>query len=320
MPAYDRNSAIDYAKKFWDRPCDDGVFWLTNGAVDVARKRHELDASSADGWEPRFVPDGRGREQAVFTRKVGSTVETKVIHEWEGLADCAHFLSKCLTAGGVRLALLSVPKLVADLESRPDTKTLGEKVSQVAGQRIVDSGVFKPGDMIGYFNINPQGDYGGKKEYSHSTMYAGKLAAPNDPGHVTCHTKSRFPGLSAFEDEWFLDPGSYLYTFIHVASDDTPSVPGSALPGWWKVQYGADTFYYYLFADGRARWLRRAPRSVNEQPHSFEGGGYWFMQSGSIAITWRKTGSVESWTPIARTKSARAVLNDTTNGSASSLF
>jgi hypothetical protein len=123
MP-YDRAAAIDYARRFWNQPCDDGVFWLTNAEVNVARKRHELGAKVADGWEARFIPDGRGAEQAVFQRTVGvGPPEIKVIQPWEGLADCAHYLSRCLTTGGLRIAFLSVPKLVKALQSRSDTKT-----------------------------------------------------------------------------------------------------------------------------------------------------------------------------------------------------
>ena len=34
---YDRDKAIQYAEKYWDRPCDDGVFWLSNVVVNVAQ-------------------------------------------------------------------------------------------------------------------------------------------------------------------------------------------------------------------------------------------------------------------------------------------
>ena len=41
MP-YDRSKAVKYASEHWDRECDDGIFWLTSGAVSVEAKRKEL--------------------------------------------------------------------------------------------------------------------------------------------------------------------------------------------------------------------------------------------------------------------------------------
>jgi hypothetical protein len=317
---YDRNLAIDYAKRFWDRPCDDGVFWLNDRAVNVEHKRRELNAPAAEGWEPRFVPDGHGAEEAVFQRTRAGAVEKRLIQGWNGLADCAHFLSKCLTTGGVRIADLAVPKLVSDLQARQDTKTFGEKVDLAAGQRIVDSGVFSKGDMIGYFNIDPAGDYGGAVQYSHSTMYVGKLDA-SDPGRITCHTKSRFPGLSAFPDEWYLDAGSYKYTFIHLSADDVAPTRqvAAGLEGWWRVQFGAQTYYYFLFPDGRARWRSRPPRSKAETLHDAEGSAYWFRQLDKTVFFWRKSGSVEVWSVAGGVGSFRTVLNGGSSGTASKL-
>ena len=34
--AFDRDKAINYADTHWNIPCDDGVFWLTDGAVVTA--------------------------------------------------------------------------------------------------------------------------------------------------------------------------------------------------------------------------------------------------------------------------------------------
>ena len=64
-------------------------------------------------------------------------------------------------------------------------------MDQTAGQRVIDSGIFKPGDMIVYFNIDPHGDYGGAKQYAHSGMFAGKRGGDTE-GKITCHTICRF--------------------------------------------------------------------------------------------------------------------------------
>jgi hypothetical protein len=125
----------------------------------------------------------------VFQREVKGTLEEKEIQPGDGLADCAHFLSRCLTAGGFSAQEISVPKLVEHLKRRPDTKVLAERVTQERGQRIVDSGIFKRVDMLGYFNIDPRGDYGGRRQYSHSTMFVGKIRS-GDVGRITS-TRSR---------------------------------------------------------------------------------------------------------------------------------
>jgi len=308
--ALDRVAAIDYARRFWNRPCDDGVFWLTDQVVNVEQKRRELRAPVSEGWEAFFVSNGSGAEKAVFKRTVSGVVEIKLIQPWEGLADCAHFLSKCLQAGGKSINERGVPELVRKLRERTDTKTLAEKVPQDRGQRIVNSGIFKNGDMIGYFNIDPAGDFDGVRNYSHSTMYAGKLN-DTDPGRVTCHTISRFPGLSFVADEWFLHSG-YNYTFIHFSDDDPLPTPAMAvsLSGWWKVEYGARTEYYYIFRDGRARYTLRAPAS-NRELHVAEGSAYWFQALDKVTFIWQKTGTVEVWSPGRGPREFNIKVNDT---------
>ena len=323
---YDRSKAIDYARRFWDRPCDDGVFWLTNEAINVERKRKELKAPAADGWEPRFVKyidSGGEAEKAIFMRpRPGGGRDEILINDWAGLADCAHFLSRCLTAGGVKIAELGVPSLVAKLQARGDTKTLAEKVPRDRGQRIVDSGLFKIGDMVGYFNVSPTGDYGGRKEYAHSAMYTGKLPASGDEGHITCHTMSRFGGLSEHPDKWFLyTDNRYVYTFIHFSADDPPPSAATiaALPGWWKVQYAGRTEYYFILKDGRARYSLTAPKSAQAQLAGGDGSAYWFETGSTITFVWRNTGTMDVWTPGSGGNFS-IVVNGIARGAASRMF
>jgi hypothetical protein len=316
---YERDKAIQYAEKYWDRPCDDGVFWLTNDVVNVAQKRKELKAPEAEGWEPRFVKDINGAEEAVFRRKVGSHFEQRQIQPWEGLADCAHYLSRCLTTGGAAVNERGVSSLVNTLQGRSDTKTLVEKADKAGGQRIIDTGIFKKGDMFGYFNTSDQGDYGGAKRYTHSTMFTGKLDA-KDVGRVTCHTKSRFGGKSEHFDEWWLNT-DYAYTLIHFTSDDSPPDPTMAarLAGWWKLTYGATTEYYYILKDGRARYTLTAPKSKNElMQGSATGTAYWFQQLDKVTFIWRKTGTVEVWSRNG--DGFGSTINGSTTGKAVKLF
>ena len=306
--AYNRVDAVDYADRHWNIPTGDGLFWLNSAAVkiDQVRKANILrqpgwrPAPKADGWEPFFVDDGLGGEKAVFVRGSGATREEILINAWAGISDCAHFLSQCLTAGGAKTEAIAVGQLVGMLQARSDTKTLCEKVSREAGQRIIDAGVLKPGDMIGYFNIDPHGDYGGRKAYAHSTMYAGKIGGSTDGG-ITCHTICRFPGRSWVEDSWWLKPaGHYTYTFIHFSADDPIPNPVrlAATTGWWRVDYGSRSEFYFVEKSGTARFTKVAPKPGQTAIHGADGSAYWFMAaSGAITLVWKNTGTVEVWSP-----------------------
>ncbi len=305
---YTRKDAVDFADAHWNTPAD-GTFWLSDEEVvidqvrmrNVIRKPWWAKAPAGDGWQPFFVDDAGGGEKAVFRRVVAGVMQEILINPWEGIADCAHFLSRCLTEGGLSVNELSVPKMVKKLQGKSNIKTLCERVPQDAGQRVIDSGIFKPGDMVGYFNIDPKGDYNGAREYAHSAMYVGKIAGKTD-GAITCHTICRFPGRSWVEDSWWLQPpGHYLYTLLHIADDDIPPNPvaADAMAGWWQIDYAGKTEYYLMNKTGSVVYTKKAPTPGQRVVHLAEGSAYWFMAaaSGEITFTWRKTGTVEVWTP-----------------------
>jgi hypothetical protein len=310
----DRAKAVGFARTHWNTVSDDGVFWLTGEAVNVERKRRELGAPLAAGWQFRFVPDGAGGEKAVFQNP---PQPEKLVQGWDGLADCAHFLSRCLHAGGLPVSSLSVPELVRLLQTRADTRTLAERVSRAQGQNIVNSSVLKEGDFIGYFNISPHGDFGGARQYSHSTMYVGKIAVGGGAalGRVTCHTKSRFGGLTppVINDEWHLDSDHYQYTFIHFSDDDITrsSINNEDLVGWWRIS-GASPIFQYNDDRGRAYFTFQEPMSANAHLGAQE-TAYWFLQGTTpdIVFTWRKTGTVDVWQ---RAIAAGVGYDVTTNG------
>jgi len=293
----DRAKAIAFARKHWTIPCDDGLLCLDNEVLTIEHKRRELRAPAAEGWEARFVrytdETGAISEKAVFRKGT----EEKLINDWAGLADCAHFLSRCLQAGGVNVNQRGVHGLVMALQERSDTRTLCDRVDRETAQRVIDTGIFKNGDMLGYFNVSPHGDYG-EVRYTHSTMFAGK-PDPDDPGRITCHSMSRFPGLSDIEDRWFLKDG-YKYTLIHFTSDD--GVAGAAtartIAGWWKVTFGSETLFYDMLPDGRARMARTAPKTTTSPlPEAAAiASGHWFERAGVVTLIWRRTGTVEIWT------------------------
>ena len=319
---YNRSAATDYADRFWDRPCDDGVVWLTDGSIDIAAQRRAKHAPEGDGWQARFVDDGSGAEMLAFVKT--APLATKVVQGWAGLADCAHFVSKCLQKGGINIFDLGVPGLVAKLQARVDTKTLAEKVPRDAGQKVVNSGLLKPGDLVGYFNVSPDGDYGGAREYSHSTIFHGKLNASDD-GRVSWHTISRSGSGSSSNptvtDAWWLHDG-YTYTFIHFSSDDTPIslAVRSALEGWWQVDWGGRTYYYDIIGDGRARYTfsRPASEKVQLSPGTAVNSAYFFQTTNTLTFVWRKTGTVERW--IQDSDDSWIVSIDGFNGRANRLF
>ena len=310
--SYDRNAAIAYARRYWDKPCDDGIFWRNpSPPVEIENARKVLKASAKDGWEPRFVPDSAHNESAVYQRFFGGKTEEILIQGWSGLADCAHFLTRCIRAGGIPISEVSVPRMVTHLKSRFDVKVLAEQVTRDRGQRIVDTGFFKKGDILAYFNIDPHGDYNGRRQYSHSTMYVGKIDS-GDVGRITCHTKSRFAGLSFYPDEWHLEVDSYTYTFIHVAIDDVaPSrAVASKLSGWWGKSNGVGG-YYFLGPSGRASLTMRPPATHLEAPGAPLNSAYWFLADGKITFFWRRGGNVEEWKPTGRPD----IFMTTVNGS-----
>ena len=320
--AYDRNAAVKYAEKHWNIPCDDGIFWLSNERISIAAKRKEHKAPESEGWKAFFVKgDGTEPEKAVFRRTVAGKTEEKVINGWAGLADCAHFLSRCLSAGGAAIDERGVTSLVNTLQARSDTKTLCEKVARDRAQKVIDSGILKPGDMVGYFNVSADGDFGGKIAYTHSTMYVGKLDKAG-LGGVTCHTVARFPPHSWVNDSWWLHDG-YTYTLIHFSSDD-PMPNGNIVPtitGWWQLEYGREPAFSYISKNGTAQFVKTAPTKATDVPHGAVDQAYWFMEShGRMTILWKKAGAVEVWTPIGGPAAYTGLLNGSIPGKLTKLF
>jgi hypothetical protein len=326
----DRRAAIGYAKKYWNRVCDDDLIGAHPRTISVTQKRKELHAP-APRWEAVFVDYPYSAqvpaEKAVF-RDIHGIEPNKDIQLWEGLLDCAHYLSRCLTAEGIPMQVYGVAELVKTLKARRDTKTLAEKVSRVQGQRVVDCGILKPGDMIGYFNTNPHGYHAGR--YGHSGMYVGK--DDDSLGGMTCHTTCRFSGKRfpdgyAFGDSWYLhDPepegDSFLYTFIHFSDDDQPLTGTivNALPGWWKLEVGRTTAYYHVTRSGTAGYSSGAPRREFDQPPRGNDSAYYFRDGSKIIFIWRQTGNVAVWTMAGDRAQFNVALNGASGRATKVLF
>lgn len=287
----DRKAAIAYANAFWDRPCQDGTFWNTKREIIVSHERARLKASAADGWEARFVPDGAGAEEAAFIQRDPDGISIAslpgkwnkiTIWPWAGLADCAHFLSECLKAGKVQNAYsVSVPRLVKLLAAfRPSVmKTLAEKRSKDACQRVIDTGLFQPGDFIGYFNTDPQGDYG-EIDYTHSAMYVGGK-------FITCHTYCRYEDRGNFAVTWDIKHG-FNYTLLHFTDGDPQPSQATLdlLLGWWEVTALGKTLYYFFQRDGSVISSSKKPSSKTTAASGQH--GYWYEKDLEVIIFWNQ--------------------------------
>jgi hypothetical protein len=216
-----RKAAVEYARKYWNRVTDDDKFWTADEAVLVIEKREAMDAPASEGWEVFFVSDRQGGENAIFRRTVNGRTEDKPkpLATWNQLDDCTHYVSRCLRAEGIDFKETpDANELAEAMINGRDTNTLALKTTQEEGQKIIDSGLFKPGDLVAYYTEE-------KGRYTHTAMYIGKQSGrADDPGGISCHTVCRFQGLSeawngATDDSWFLHEG-LLYTLVHFSEDD----------------------------------------------------------------------------------------------------
>ena len=60
---------------------------------------------------------------------------------FNGLDDCAHYVSECLEKEGIHCATPSAPQLVQTLRSRHDTKTLADLVDPLRAKLMIDGAV-----------------------------------------------------------------------------------------------------------------------------------------------------------------------------------
>jgi hypothetical protein len=309
-----RDSVKDYVEKFWVHPCDDGVIHsYVKGSFKVEDERKRLAKQGKlpdpSKWTAIFCPDvddsGNvldGKERACFIKPNPAGEEIPVhssrppalngrfdvvtFHHDHGLVDCAHYVSRCLTTSGVKVNQPGVDGLVSTLRKMKETKTLGHKVTKAQGDRILATGVMKPGDVVTYLPPKASG-------YSHSTMYMGKDS--NKVHRITCHTLSRHQ--SFYDDaSWNIDddPG-WHFTLIHFGHDDTaiPATFLAALSGWFQVTAAGRTRYYRFNADGHVDRLDRKPANSRSVAVPATSHGYWFVRPMEIVICWPFQGDVD---------------------------
>jgi hypothetical protein len=302
-----RSDVQTYVNKYWDVPCDDGVVESIPYTQLLQTARQGLRRSGEDPaqWKPVFLRNyndhdgtpqcaaGCTSEELYLIRQtlyptLGGVAYDKdrigasdkvFLQGWKGLLDCAHYVSRCLSAGGVAMNTGYVPTLVSSLRNLRDTRTLGMHVAKAKAQNILNTGIMKTGDVIAYAHHD--------QHYYHSAVYMGS-------GQISCHTMSRSP---SFDGAWYIHPTDYLYTLIHFTQGDTnPATLGSRLAGWWEVVWRGRSYFYYYEANGKVRYTTARPASTSQTLHHGESNGYWFDQgSGQFVICWTSTGSVEQF-------------------------
>jgi hypothetical protein len=317
----DRSKVMDYADKHWMYPCDDGfVYSYTSpgGKLVVEEKRTQLHRQGKlpdpDSWEAVFIPATGNKERACFIRPNPTSGESLsppdhpakfpapyqgrfdvvTFHEDKGLVDCAHFVSRCVSSGGIALKHSYVPDLVEDLTRKPAAvaRTLGIKVDFDQGLQILDTGIVAPGDIIAYWKFI---EHEHRVGYGHSAVYTGKDSADGEH-RITCHTAPRYRQYF-FGENWSLyapPPHDKKYTFIHfVDPEDTiPPLAARVLEGWFQIdQLGRKEFYQFR-ADGTCVKSPQAPAGRHRVPAGHLQSGYWFVRGFDAVVFWPSQGQV----------------------------
>ena len=208
--------ALTHAKNFWFGPCEDDRVFLKRGPISVSDQFRFFGVSPSEWIAVFLFYDGRlgFKQEGLFLVPASDfTIPKLVAHNsvsgpndfsdfpnfmfvcswfdafpepvngvlprFNGLDDCAHYVSECLEKEGIHCATPSAPQLVNKLRNRHDTKTLADLVDPAKAKRMIDL-VVKDGDLFFYGRKN-----NGIKEYFHSSMMVDSTR-----GLVTTHTFS----------------------------------------------------------------------------------------------------------------------------------
>lgn len=298
--SFARAAVRGFARTYWDVPCPDGkVAGISypshlRAARQALKKRGEADG---DTWQAVFLrepkdADGEGlylvRPSAVSAAKSLhqrgdiANADLQLIHPDHGLLDCAHYCSSALASAGVTALTDSATALHGKLFARADTQTFATRAPYATAQLIFDSGMLQDGDMI-FYSLN------GSIHHC-ALILSGK--------YISCHTRSRHP-LNVNDRDWYLGAGTWTYTLLHFKTDDDLKPTGktlTALSGWWAMQFGAQTAFYYFDANGSVHGTTRRPTSAKATAAGANMHGYWYERGGKILVFWSKTGTFHEFT------------------------
>jgi Putative amidase domain len=201
LVSYSRVAAITYAKRFWDRVCQDGFVAL--GSTPWFR--------SVPGGIFEHV--GNPNDPERLKDSAGNIAAT-----WKEMDDCTHFLSSCLGSNGGGLPIhsefLKGPYGILSAQRLVDYLITQKKYAIFKAEKVTSdhTSELQPGDIIGHYRKS-------KGRYTHLTLYAGN-------GDIYCHTYSRSP-TCAWDHRWDIHAGDpdFLWSFIAITRPEvTPSI------------------------------------------------------------------------------------------------
>jgi len=212
---YDRRGALEYARTFWRRPCDDQFIAIRSGS---GRNFVQVPPGTTFEHEPR--PDGSSAGQEHARLPDGTQIP------WSALDDCTHFISCCIgqrpgrPCGGLAIGyhqlgapprapygIVRVSTMVDFLAGRLPGHP--RRVDVIA-ERSRDLGLvtrLEPGDLVAYFNTT-------SGRYSHLAMLL-------DGERIACHTycRSDHPDCT-WDNHWALGCTTHSWTFLHFTDRD----------------------------------------------------------------------------------------------------
>jgi hypothetical protein len=301
--AYSRDNAYNYAHTHWNTNCHDKIISLIGSpSINVDQKWKEMGLSGRrEDWEVKWfrtdpIDSQVAPESAAFVNRF--TGDKAFFQYWRGLGDCAHFMSRTLTAGGIEgLNTDFVPYLNGFLRNPArNTKVLADEAPGDRTERIISKKLMKKGDVILYV-APPGGELGGG--YVHSAMFVSEST-------ITCHTVSRW------NEDWKAPHyDGYTFTLIHFSHDDVPNAGlNTRIGGWWELTWRGQN-YYYFFASGGVSYTQQRP--TTRVPLLSKQRGHYFPQPlmNQILICWPQTGSVEDLTLSVDGQSLNGRWNDT---------
>lgn len=311
-----RDQIKTYVDDHWMVPCKDGIVWVYYAGIDTRAQIAKHKTATKKDWAATFlqyadptygsleglylIPPADLAKVKAGQFDASSYPDRKMISSWydkadknnlnpevigqkpeyNGLNDCAHFVTQSLAAGGIHVETTGVPTLFNSLTTGlADTKTLAKTLTAGAAENIVKSGVMKAGDVIIYSK---------GAEHHHSVVYVGSA-------QISMHTWANHPNHPTLKGDWKASATTDhpLVTLIHFGRDDSAIQPNSGMLGWWQVLWRGMTWYYYFEKTGRVGWTKHLPTNL-KRPLSTPGGrGYWFQEPFRVSICWTDTGSFE---------------------------
>ena len=313
-----RQQIKQYVDKNWMIPCEDGTVWLFDKPIDTGLQVARQSRATGKPWVAVFLkyPDPTWRSlEGLYLVPAGDLgrvkggefdatkyAERKMISSWfdkdtkngdnpeakaqkpefNGLNDCAHFVTESLAAGEIHVETIRVPDLFSSLRGLSDTKTLAKTVPVDRARNIINANIMDVGDVIIYSKGN---------DHHHSVVYMGG-------GKIAMHTWANHPDHPTIHGDWEASASEDhpLLSLIHFGRDDAGVSATSPLLGWWTVLWQGTTYYYYFDKSGGVAYTKRAPSKLNQPIQIAESRGYWFQSGTKLSLCWTATGSLEVFT------------------------